>query len=160
MANKKQPTDEPDRIRQNTIEMVNQRIDQSINNNIRYYGSQTKEIISKRIKELDMLWDIDRIVQAGATGTSFTTLLMGAIGSKNWWFLTATSLSFLGIYSVHGWAPSVCVLRSLGIRTRQEIEREKYALKALRGDFDEISTHPDNENEKRATAAIKATESL
>jgi hypothetical protein len=26
----------------------------------------------------------------------------------------------------------------MGIRTRQEINREKYALKALRGDFDQI----------------------
>jgi hypothetical protein len=33
----------------------------------------------------------------------------------------------------------VPVFRRLGVRTRQEIEREKYALKALRGDFDGVA---------------------
>ena len=31
---------------------------------------------------------------------------------------------------------SVVVFRRMGVRTRREINREKYALKALRGDFD------------------------
>lgn len=35
-----------------------------------------------------------------------------------------------------GWAPPVPILRTIGVRTLQEIDHEKYALKALRGDFD------------------------
>jgi len=31
----------------------------------------------------------------------------------------------------------------MGVRTRAEIDREKYALKILRGDFQAISTNPD-----------------
>ena len=36
---------------------------------------------------------------------------------------------------VQGWCPPVPVFRRLGVRTREEIDRERYALKALRGDF-------------------------
>ena len=48
-------------------------------------------------------------------------------------------MSFLVQHSVQGWCPPMPLFRKLGVRTRQEIEREKYALKALRGDFDQIS---------------------
>ena len=30
-------------------------------------------------------------------------------------------------------------MRRLGVRTRKEIDREKYALKALRGDFADVA---------------------
>jgi hypothetical protein len=36
---------------------------------------------------------------------------------------------------VSGWYPLMPLFRRLGIRTAREIERERYALKALRGDF-------------------------
>lgn len=44
------------------------------------------------------------------------------------------------------------MFRRLGIRTRREIEVEKYALKALRGDFDEDSDQESNIN--RAKEAV------
>ena len=39
-------------------------------------------------------------------------------------------------HAVKGWCPPVPLFRRLGVRTCGEIERERYALKALRGDFD------------------------
>jgi hypothetical protein len=35
-------------------------------------------------------------------------------------------------------------LRRLGVRTREEIDRERYALKALAGDFEGIVRNGDN----------------
>ena len=37
---------------------------------------------------------------------------------------------------------AVPLFRRLGIRTRQEIDAEKYALKAIRGDFDANAVLP------------------
>ncbi len=37
--------------------------------------------------------------------------------------------------AVQEWCPPVPVFRRLGVRTCQEIDEEKYALKILRGDF-------------------------
>ena len=36
---------------------------------------------------------------------------------------------------MQGWYPLLPLFRRMGIRTRQEIDREKFALKTLRGDF-------------------------
>jgi hypothetical protein len=48
-------------------------------------------------------------------------------------------LSFLLLHSIQGWCPPVPVLRRLGVRTRREIDRELFALKVLRGDFQTVS---------------------
>ena len=57
---------------------------------------------------------------------------------KKWLLLSGVVLGFLFQHAVQGWCPPVPLLRQLGIRTRGEIDREKYALKALRGDFDHL----------------------
>jgi len=45
------------------------------------------------------------------------------------------------------------LLRRLGLRSQEEIDREYYALKALRGDFDDVVEAAATE---RATAAWRA----
>jgi hypothetical protein len=37
-----------------------------------------------------------------------------------------------------GWCPPVPLFRPFGVRTRQEIDAERFALKPLRGDLDEF----------------------
>ena len=46
---------------------------------------------------------------------------------------------FLLQHAVQGWCPPVPVMRRLGFRTEREIDAERTALKALRGDFREIN---------------------
>ena len=43
---------------------------------------------------------------------------------------------FLFQHAVQGWCPPIPILRRLGFRTSYEIEEERAALKALRGDFE------------------------
>ncbi len=59
--------------------------------------------------------------------------------------------AFLFQHAVQGWCPPVPVLRRLGFRTTYEIDRERYALKALRGDFDGVAQARD-----KAGAALQA----
>lgn len=56
------------------------------------------------------------------------------------------------MHAVQGCCPPVPLLRRLGLRTREEIERERYALKALMGDFAGLSQETD-----RAGNALAAT---
>jgi hypothetical protein len=42
-----------------------------------------------------------------------------------------------------GW-PTIPLLRRLGIRTREEMDRERYALKALAGDFESVARGSSN----------------
>jgi hypothetical protein len=44
----------------------------------------------------------------------------------------------------------------IGVRTRKEIDREKYALKALRGDFKGVSTDDEDDEGSYAEKALRA----
>lgn len=69
-------------------------------------------------------------------------------------FLTNV-LGFLFQHAVQGWCPPVSLLRRLGFRTSSEIDAERYALKALRGDFKELE--PTQDSFSNARLAIRAS---
>jgi hypothetical protein len=73
-----------------------------------------------------------------ASSLSLTGILMTGVRDKRWMVLPVMVLSFLFLHAVQGWCPPVPVLRRLGVRTREEIDRERHALKVLVGDFPTI----------------------
>jgi hypothetical protein len=66
-------------------------------------------------------------------------LTLGLTLDRRWLFLPLGVAAFLLQHAVQGWCPPVSVFRRLGVRTAGEIARERYALKALRGDFEDLS---------------------
>jgi hypothetical protein len=129
-----------DRVRANTPPEINQAIDTEIAAMVRFYASKTNYEIGKRIEELDKEWDIGSIIEIRASTASLIGIILGLKKSKTWFILPAIASTFLLQYAVQGWCPPVSILRRFGFRTRQEIDLEKYALKALRGYFDTISS--------------------
>ena len=124
-----------DRVRANTPPEINQAIDIEIAATVRFYASKTNYEINKKIKELDFEWDIERYLEANASIFTFMGTVLGFKKSRKWFILPLITSIFLFQHAVQGWCPPVSVFRRLGIRTRREIEMEKYALKALREDF-------------------------
>ncbi len=45
---------------------------------------------------------------------------------------------FLLQHAVQGWCPPLPVFRQMGVRTQTEIDEKRAALKALRGDFQNV----------------------
>lgn len=123
-----------DRVRRATAVAVNQNIDRKINASIMKYQVSDRPTIMRRIQQLDEEWDIERILQINASTLALTGLTLGLTVDKKWLVVPAVVLSFLFQHGVQGWCPPLPILRRLGIRTRGEIDREKYALKALLGD--------------------------
>jgi hypothetical protein len=115
-----------------------QQIDAKIEQNIRFFATQPAETISQRIEELDRERDLDRMMALYASGIGLGTLLFSFIGGRKWLALTGTALGLLLKHSLDGTSPVVPMLRKLGVRTCAEIDREKYALKILRGDFEHM----------------------
>jgi hypothetical protein len=142
-----------DRVRANTVPEVNQRIDEQIERNIRHYSGQTKEEIYRRIRELDQEWDFERVLETMASSVSLTGVVLGSLVDRRWYLLPTAVLSFLLLHAIQGWCPPLPMLRGLGIRTREEIARERYALKALAGDFAGISREPSRV--EQTLAAVK-----
>lgn len=134
---------ETDRVRRNTDPDVLARIDESIEANIRFYATQPEHVITRRIRELENEWSMERWLETNASSLALGGLLLGVASSRKWLLLTGGVLGFLLLHAIEGWCPPLPVLRRLGIRTRGEIEREKYALKFLRGDFKSIPSDPE-----------------
>jgi hypothetical protein len=105
--------------------------------NIKYYSSKNAQIIDARLRELDNEWDIERMIQINAGLAAFSGALLGSF-NKRWFVIPGIAAAFLAQHALKGWSPTFSFFRRLGFRSRKEIEREKYALKMLRGDFDEI----------------------
>ena len=120
-----------DRVRRSTASYVNREIDRQTNSNIRRYANSSEEVIQRRIEELDKEWDIERALEVNASTLALTGLLLGMTVNRKWLVLPGIVLSFLLQHGLQGWCPPLPVLRRMGIRTRGEIDREKYELRAL-----------------------------
>ena len=130
-------TSEADRVRAHTSSEVNQEIDESIRRRVKAYARKSQGAITNRIEELDREWDIERTLELNASSIALTGLMLGVTKNRKWLIIPGIVLPFLFQHAVQGWCPPLPLLRRLGFRSREEIDREKYALKALRGDFED-----------------------
>lgn len=120
-----------DRVRRSTPVDLNEKIDRVTESNILSYLNSSHDTIQKRIQELDEEWDVERVLEVNASSLALTGLALGLTVNRKWLALPAVVMGFLFQHSVQGWCPPLPVLRRLGVRTRGEIDREKYELKAL-----------------------------
>src|SRR3954464_10884592 len=138
-----------DRVQAHTSERVNSRIEERAERRVMRAASQGNAAISRRINELDAEWDIERWLETNASALAFTGTVLGLFMNKKFFAIPCLVLPFLFQHAVQGWCPPIPILRRKGVRTRGEIDVEKFALKALRGDFDEIG-HADGHLSRRA----------
>jgi hypothetical protein len=144
-----------DRVPRNTEEEVNRRIRAEIERSVRWHATHP-EHIARRLCELDAEWDIERAIEANASTLALAGIVLAARGSRSWLLLSGLATAFLLQHALQGWCPPVGVLRRLGFRTAREIERERQALKALRGDFGQVNAGA--EPGMRAESAIRAAQ--
>jgi hypothetical protein len=126
------------RVKKNTAKKINDRIREQTECRISCLASAPPEDINARLVELDQEWDIERVLEANAAGFSLVGLLLGISAGRKWLLLPVTVAGFLMQHATQGWCPPVSVFRRLGVRTMEEIHFERYALKALRGDFEGV----------------------
>ena len=131
--------EEKGRVRESSPEVTNERIDSAIRQSIARYKGRSHAEISERIRELDQEWSIERTLEVNASTLALSGVLLGTFVNKRWFVLPGVVATFLLQHGLQGWCPPLPVMRALGIRSRREIDEERYALKALRGDFDHIS---------------------
>ena len=120
----------------------------------RAFAGHHSHQIDRRLRELDQEWDIERTLEANAATLAFTGVVLGAAVDKRWLALPALVTAFLFQHALQGWCPPIPVLRRLGFRTMREIDTERYALKALRGDFGPLGPGP-HDRDSRASHALQ-----
>lgn len=127
-----------DRVPANTCSSVNEAIRRRTEENIARIASRGGAAIDHRLAELDSEWDIERMLECNASVACLVGLTLGATVDRRWFIFPAVVAGFLLQHAVQGWCPPMPVLRELGFRTAAEIDYERYALKAIRGDFREV----------------------
>jgi hypothetical protein len=124
-----------DRVQAYTARNVNREIERRASGRVAQAAGEPKQAIARRIDALDEEWDIERWLEANAATLAFTGTVLGLVVNKKFFAIPCIVLPFLLQHALQGWCPPVPFLRRKGVRTRREIDAEKYALKALRGDF-------------------------
>ncbi len=138
---KKEP--EGENVRKVTAESKNALIDQMILSNIRKYSEKSDAEISQRIVELDKEWDIERTLALSMSALALFGITSSLVFNRVSIILPILLLLFFIWHAFQGWCPPIPLLRYFKIRTRPEIDREKYALKAMRGDFKGLANDED-----------------
>lgn len=126
-----------DRARRHTARSVLRRIDGDTLDHLLEVETRP-EAASRRLEALDREWDIDRTIEAEAAAMGLVGLVLGAFVRPAFLAVPATVGAAVFLFGTRGIYPLLPIFRRLGIRTAREIERERYAVKALRGDFNAL----------------------
>ena len=131
------------RVEQYTDEAINARIHRQTERNVADVSGLGHDAINRRLEELAHEWDIERTLEANAASLALIGLGLGTFVNRRFFVLPAVIAGFLLQHAIQGWCPPVPVFRRLGVRTAREISAERYALKALRGDFEDLPAQAD-----------------
>ena len=142
---------------QNTEWALNESISRDTEHRV---GSLTTrpEARDARLKELEREWDIERTIEIEAPSLSLAGLVLGATVSRKWLVLPVIAQSMMLLHSLQGFYPLLPLFRRLGLRTEGEIAEERYALAAVRGDFEEASTGDGRGADNSGKAAFEAAQ--
>jgi F0F1-type ATP synthase assembly protein I len=129
-----------DRVPDNTACEYNERIRQQTEQRVAHYARQGRAAIDQRLIELDQEWDIERRLETNAASAVIVGSMLGFFVDRRFILLPMAVGGFLLQHAMQGWCPPLPIFRAMGVRTQAEIEEERYALKALRGDFAQASS--------------------
>jgi hypothetical protein len=145
-----------DRVRANTSSALNDRLDSEAQLRLRQAAAAASpDEFTTRLTRLDQEWDFSRTLEAEASLMGLLGLALGAAVDRRLLIVPAFVSTMLVVHATHGWYPLLPFFRRLGVRTREEVDRERYGLKALRGDFTAIPV-TGSAAADRASAAWKA----
>lgn len=124
------------RLKQSTPTEINREVRREIDDSVREHTLAGD--IDRRLEELDEEWDIERTLITNAAALGLVGVGLSLL-DRRWLILSGVVGAFLLQHGLQGWCPPLPLFRAAGVRTRDEIEEERYALRAVRGDFDPMA---------------------
>jgi hypothetical protein len=148
-----------DEVRSHAPTEVNKRIDERVERCVRHMAEQERSEISRYLENLEREWDLNRAVTVVGSAAAVVGLWLARRDGGRWRILGGLAAGLMLQHGLIGFGPLAELVRALGgVRTRKEIDLEKFALKALRGDFERIPKF-DGGPLARANAALVAAQS-
>jgi hypothetical protein len=146
------------RVQRHTASSRNRRIQAETDARVAALAAAAPAAIDARLEALDREWDIERLLQANAGTLALTGAVLGTRVDRRFLLLPGVVFTFLAQHALSGWCPPLPLLRRLGARTVPEIERERLALKLLRGDFADVPPPTTRGIKKRVRAVLAAVD--
>jgi hypothetical protein len=143
------------RVERNTTPEINRLIRARTDAELKRMERARPSELGEQLANLDREWDVERVLQTNASIIVLLGLALGTRVDRRFLLLPVAVYSFLAQHAVQGWCPPIPIFRRLRVRTVREIERERYALKAMRGDFDDLPAES-SETEARVRAVLRA----
>jgi hypothetical protein len=131
-----------ERMQRNTAPSVTERINRETTGHM--YSALQDDAVDRRLAELDREWDVERLLFTVSGINALFGLILGQRLGRRWYLYTAAVAAFQVQHGVQGWCPPFALFRRFGVRTRREIDEERTALKAVRGDFSEAAGDPEH----------------
>lgn len=129
------------RVEANTPAVINQRFEERLRENIARYADGDRQAIDRRLSELDREWNTERLIETEAPLMIGLGIALGLAHHRRWFGVSALAAGMVILHNLQGWYPLLPVFRRLGIRSQNEIEQERNALRALRGDHHAYQSH-------------------
>jgi hypothetical protein len=146
------------RVERKTDPRLNERIRAQTDAEMTRLEGAAPDDYARRLAQIDREWDIERVLQANASTLVVLGVVFGWRVDRRFLLLPTAVLSFFLQHALQGWCPPIPVFRRLGVRTAREIERERYAVKALRGDFDAVPPPGGADRRARVRAVLRAVD--
>jgi hypothetical protein len=144
------------RVPLHTPARYNEAIRRQTEENVARFAAAGPAAIARRLQELDREWDIERMLEANASSLCLAGVALGAFVDRRLLVVPALVAGFLLQHALQGWCPPVPLFRHFGVRTASEIDEERYALKARRGDFQDVPAEGAARFADRAGTALQA----
>lgn len=128
------------RVEANTSPALTRRFEDQLRANISRYVGADRSTIDQRLGELDREWNVERLIETEAPLMIGLGIALGLAKDRKWFALSALAASMVILHNLQGWYPLVPLFRRLGLRTQNEIEQERNALRLLRGDHETYQT--------------------
>lgn len=130
-----------ERVESNTSEAHREELDQQLRETISRYRNADRQQIDKRIAELDQEWDVERMIEVEAPLMIGLGAGLGLLRSPKWFGLSAAAAVMVILHNTRGWYPLLPIFQRMGIRSQNDIEQERSALRVLRKDHERYTRH-------------------
>ena len=149
-------SNESDPVRANTTPESLKKIDTTIEEKVLYYSTQPKEVISERIAQLEREWDIERWLETNASSACPDGVDPGAHQVPELPAAQRNGVDFPADARGPGLVPAGAGVEKARNSDAVRDRSEKFALKVLRGDFQDVSRTPEAFKGHPATEVISA----
>ncbi|GAB3537786.1 hypothetical protein GCM10027343_01820 [Noviherbaspirillum agri] len=125
-----------ERVEINTSPAINRQMEDRLRENVSRYLDADRETIDRRLEELDKEWNVERFIETEAPLMIGLGVALGAMHDRRWFAVPVLAAGMVILHNLQGWYPLLPLFRRLGVRSQNEIEQERSALRILRGDHE------------------------